>query len=133
MGKTAAVNGNGVADTKPAKRKNMASNKEVLGHALGGVGQNTVYALWSGFITAFYTDVFGMNPAIMAGIFLFARIWDGINDPMMGIIADRSKSRFGRYRCWLLRMPPVVAACLVLNFTVPNFGPTGNIDRKSVV
>ena len=52
-GKTAAVNGNGVADTKPAKRKNMASNKEVLGHALGGVGQNTVYALWSGFITAF--------------------------------------------------------------------------------
>ena len=46
MGKTAAVNGNGVADTKPAKRKNMASNKEVLGHALGGVGQNTVYALW---------------------------------------------------------------------------------------
>lgn len=45
MGKTAAVNGNGVADTKPAKRKNMASNKEVLGHALGGVGQNTVYAL----------------------------------------------------------------------------------------
>ena len=132
MGKTAAVNGNGVADTKPAKRKNMASNKEVLGHALGGVGQNTVYALWSGFITAFYTDVFGMNPAIMAGIFLFARIWDGINDPMMGIIADRSKSRFGRYRCWLLRMPPVVAACLVLNFTVPNFGPTGNIIYAAI-
>ena len=132
MGKTAAVNGNGVADTKPAKRKNMASNKEVLGHALGGVGQNTVYALWSGFITAFYTDVFGMNPAIMAGSFLFARIWDGINDPMMGIIADRSKSRFGRYRCWLLRMPPVVAACLVLNFTVPNFGPTGNIIYAAI-
>lgn len=69
MGKTAAVNENGMADTRPARRKNMASNKEVLGHALGGVGQNTVYALWSGFITAFYTDVFGMNPAIMAGIF----------------------------------------------------------------
>lgn len=56
MGKTAAVNENGMADTRPARRKNMASNKEVLGHALGGVGQNTVYALWSGFITAFYTD-----------------------------------------------------------------------------
>ena len=46
---------------KMKKEKNMASNIEVLGHALGGVGQNTVYALWSGFITAFYTDVFGMN------------------------------------------------------------------------
>ena len=79
---------------KMKKEKNMASNIEVLGHALGGVGQNTVYALWSGFITAFYTDVFGMNPAVMAAIFLFARIWDGINDPMMGILADRSKSRF---------------------------------------
>lgn len=117
---------------KMKKEKNMASNIEVLGHALGGVGQNTVYALWSGFITAFYTDVFGMNPAVMAGIFLFARIWDGINDPMMGIFADRSKSRFGRYRCWLLRMPPVVAVCLVLNFTVPHFGTTGNIIYAAI-
>lgn len=117
---------------KMKKEKNMASNIEVLGHALGGVGQNTVYALWSGFITAFYTDVFGMNPAVMAAIFLFARIWDGINDPMMGILADRSKSRFGRYRCWLLRMPPVVAVCLVLNFTVPHFGTTGNIIYATI-
>lgn len=117
---------------KMKKEKNMASNIEVLGHALGGVGQNTVYALWSGFITAFYTDVFGMNPAVMAAIFLFARIWDGINDPMMGILADRSKSRFGRYRCWLLRMPPVVAVCLVLNFTVLHFGTTGNIIYATI-
>ena len=47
-------------------------------------------------------------------------------------IRDSSKSRFGRYRCWLLRMPPVVAACLVLNFTVPNFGPTGNIIYAAI-
>lgn len=117
---------------KETVKKNMASNKEVLGHALGGIGQNTIYALWSGFITAFYTDVFGMNPAVMATIFLVARIWDAINDPMMGVLADRTKSRFGRYRCWLLRMPAVVAAALVLNFTVPNFGTTGNIIYAAV-
>lgn len=117
---------------KETVKKNMASNKEVLGHALGGIGQNTIYALWSGFITAFYTDVFGMNPAVMATIFLIARIWDAINDPMMGVLADRTKSRFGRYRCWLLRMPAVVAAALVLNFTVPNFGTTGNIIYAAV-
>ena len=79
--------------------------REVLGHALGGFGQNMVYALWSGFITAFYTDVFGMDPYVMAGIFFVGRVWDTINDPLMGILADRGHSRFGRYRCWLGRMP----------------------------
>lgn len=106
--------------------------REVVGHMLGGVGQNLIYTLWSSFITAFYTDVFGMNPAVMAAIFVIARVWDGINDPMMGILADRSKSRFGRYRCWLLRMPPIVATCLVLNFTVPHFGTVGNTIYAAV-
>lgn len=132
MSESKEINGSPAVSQKSVKRRRMASNKEILGHALGGVGQNTIYALWSGFITAFYTDVFGMNPAVMAGIFLFARIWDGFNDPLMGIIADRSKSRFGRYRCWLLRMPPVVAVCLVLNFTVPNLGTGGNIVYAAV-
>ncbi len=106
--------------------------REIVGHMLGGVGQNLVYALWSSFITAFYTDVFGMNPVVMATIFVIARVWDAFNDPMMGILADRSKSRYGRYRCWLLRMPPVVATCLVLNFTVPNFGPVGKTIYAAV-
>lgn len=132
MSESMGMNANGTVRGKAVKQKNMASNKEVLGHALGGVGQNTIYALWSGFITAFYTDVFHMNPLVMAGIFLFARIWDGINDPLMGVLADRSKSRFGRYRCWLLRMPPVVAVCLVLNFTVPHFGTAGNIVYAAI-
>lgn len=118
------------------KEKQLLGNKvkptEVLGHALGGFGQNLVYALWSGFITAFYTDVFGMNPYVMGGIFFVGRLWDAINDPLMGILADRGKSRFGRYRCWLVRMPVVVAVCLVLNFTVPNFGTVGNTIYAAV-
>ena len=64
MSETMTRNKYGSDMEKPVKHQNMASGKEVLGHALGGVGQNTVYALWSGFITAFYTDVFGMNPVI---------------------------------------------------------------------
>lgn len=101
--------------------------REIVGHALGGLGQNTVYALWSGSITAFYTDVYGLNPIFMGMLFLVARIWDGFNDPMMGILADRSKSRFGRYRCWLLRMPLLVGICLILNFSVPNLAGTGKL------
>ncbi len=106
---------------KNKTQSNSVRGIEIFGHAIGGVGQNMVYVLWSGFITAFYTDIFGMNPAVMATIFVVARVWDAFNDPMMGIIADRTRSKYGRYRCWLLRMPIVVATCLILNFTVPHF------------
>lgn len=112
---------------KNKTQSNSVRGIEIFGHAIGGVGQNMVYVLWSGFITAFYTDIFGMNPAVMATIFVVARVWDAFNDPMMGIIADRTRSKYGRYRCWLLRMPIVVATCLILNFTVPHFGNVGNI------
>lgn len=105
---------------------------EFVGHALGGLGHNTVYALWSGSITAFYTDVYGLNPAFMALLFLAARIWDGVNDPMMGIISDRSKSRLGRFRCWLLRMPLLVGICLILNFSVPSMAGTAKLVYAAV-
>lgn len=101
------------------KKKGMATNKEILGHALGGVGQNLIYALWSGYIMMFYTDVFGLGAGFVGSLFLGARIWDAVNDPMMGMIADRTKSKYGRFRVWLKRMPIVVGVCLVLNFTVP--------------
>lgn len=106
--------------------------REIFGHALGGVGQNIIYALWSTWITAFYTDAFGLNPIFMGGMFVAARIWDGFNDPMMGILADRSKSRFGRYRCWLLRMPLFVAVFLILNFTVPDLSGTAKLAYAAI-
>lgn len=119
-------------NTSPAKVAGKVPVKEIVGHALGGLGQNIVYALWSGFITAFYTDVYGLNPIFMAALFLVARVWDGFNDPMMGIIADRSKSRFGRFRCWLLRMPVLVGICLILNFSVPDFAETGKLVYAAI-
>ncbi len=120
------------SSTVLAVKTSKVPAREILGHALGGVGQNTIYALWSSWITAFYTDVFGLNPLFMGGLFLFARIWDGFNDPMMGIIADRSKSRFGRYRCWLLRMPLFVAVFLILNFSVPNLSGTAKLVYAAI-
>ncbi|MEF9960783.1 MAG: glycoside-pentoside-hexuronide (GPH):cation symporter [Cellulosilyticaceae bacterium] len=103
----------------------VVTTKEMLGHALGGVGQNTIFALWSGYMMMFYTDVFGLTAGFVGALFFGARVWDAINDPMMGVLADRTKTKHGRFRPWLLFMPVPVAICLVLNFTVPNL--SGNM------
>lgn len=72
--------------------------KETLGYALGGIGHNLIYALFSGYLLVFYTDVFGLSSGFIALLFLVARIFDAVNDPIMGIITDKTKSRFGHYR-----------------------------------
>lgn len=100
------------------------NKKEKLFYALGGVGHNLVYAMFSGFLLIFYTDVFGLSPAFTGILFLLARIFDTVNDPMMGYIADRTRSRFGRYRVWLFRAAPLVAAALCLCFFVPDVSKT---------
>jgi sugar (glycoside-pentoside-hexuronide) transporter len=93
--------------------------REILGFSIGGVGHNLIYSLFSGYLLIFYTDVFGLSGSFTALLFLIARIFDALNDPVMGIIADSSHSRLGRYRVWLLRAAPVIAASLCLCFFVP--------------
>lgn len=106
---------------------NKVTGKNIFGHAMGGVGQNLIFGLWSGYMMIFYTDVFGISAGIVGIIFLVSRIWDGINDPLMGIIADNTKSKWGRFRPWLIYMPIPIGICLVLNFTVPGFSESGKI------
>ena len=93
---------------------------EQLGHVLGGIGHNLIYALMAGYVSIFFTDVFGLDAGFVATLFLAARVWDAVNDPIMGVICDRTKSRFGHFRCWLLYASPVVAIALALCFTKLN-------------
>lgn len=94
--------------------------KESLGYALGGIGHNLIYALFSGYLLVFYTDVFGLSAGFIALLFLVARIFDTVNDPIMGIIADKTNSRFGHYRIWLMISGPIVALALILCFCAPD-------------
>ena len=103
----------------------MCSKKEIFGHAMGALGHDAIYSMWSSWITPFFTDVLLMNPGFMGVLFTIARIWDGVNDVLWGTIVDRTKSKYGRFRPWLLRSSIVVAICLILSFTVPGFGSTG--------
>ena len=80
------------------------------------------FSMVSSYLTVFYTDVVGLTPAVISIIMLVARIWDGINDPMMGIICEKTNTRWGRYRPYLLFGAPVLAIATILAFTKPSFG-----------
>ena len=87
-------------------------------------GGNFAFSMVSSYLTVFYTDVVGLTPAVISVIMLIARIWDGINDPMMGIICEKTQSRWGRYRPYLLFGAPILGFCTVLAFTRPGWtGP----------
>ena len=114
------------------KTKSDVKGSEIFGHAIAGVGQNVIYVLWSSYMMIFFTDVFGITAGVATAIITATRVWDAINDPMMGYVADRTKTRWGRYRPWLLFMSIPVVICLVLNFSTPNISSTGKIIWAAV-
>ncbi len=97
---------------------------EKVGYSLGDFASNFYWRVFDTFILIFYTDVFGIPAASAATLLLVTRIWDAVNDPMMGLIADRTRSRWGRYRPWLLWMIVPLVAAGVLTFFTPDL-PTG--------
>lgn len=91
------------------------SFREKLGYGMGNAGCNMTAGAVMLFLSYFYTDVFGLAPAFVGVLLLCVRILDAITDPIMGDIADRTKSRWGRFRPWLLWVfPPSVNV-----FTLP--------------
>jgi GPH family glycoside/pentoside/hexuronide:cation symporter len=86
---------------------------EKVGYGLGDTASNILYQAWSFFLMIFYTDVFGIPAKVASFMFLVTRIWDMINDPLMGMIADRTNTRWGKFRPYLLWMavPYGILAC----------------------
>ena len=77
---------------------------EKVGFGLGDTASNILYQAWSFFLMIFYTDVFGIDAKVASFMFLITRIWDMVNDPVMGMIADRTNTRWGKFRPYLLWM-----------------------------
>lgn len=126
------INTSEVKVSKQYKIRGEVTGKDMAGHAIAGMGQNFIFAFWSGYMMMFYTDVFGLSAGFVGMLFFGARIWDAINDPLMGIFADKTRTRWGRFRPWLLFMPIPIAICLVLNFTVPNLSGTSAMVYAAV-
>ena len=103
------------------------SMKEKLGYGFGDLASVLYWQTFMLYFTYFYTDVFLLPAGVAATMFLISRIFDGVNDPLMGIIADRTKSKYGKFRPYLLWICVPFAIAGVLVFTTPNFGQTGKI------
>ena len=102
---------------KPAV-KERAGLKLMFGYGLGEVACQMSWYMINSYLNIFYTDVVGLTGTAISAIVLIARIWDAINDPMMGQIADRTKTRWGKFRPYLMFAPPVLAIFNLLTFTV---------------
>ncbi|MDR0883559.1 MAG: glycoside-pentoside-hexuronide (GPH):cation symporter [Oscillospiraceae bacterium] len=95
--------------------------KNKLTYGVGAIGLDMSYGLCFSFFMKYCTDVLYISPAFLGVMMAFARIWDGINDPMMGTIAANTKSRFGRFRPWVLLGGILNAVVLFFLFTNPGF------------
>lgn len=94
--------------------------KEKASYGLGAVGKDMVYALSATYILYYYQDLLGINALYMGIILLCARIFDALNDPIMGVIVAKTKTRWGKFRPWLLVGTLLNSVFLILMFSVPS-------------
>lgn len=97
------------------------SIKEKIGYGMGDAGCNMIGGAIMLFLSYFYTDVFGLAPALVGVLLLSVRVLDAVTDPIMGAIADRTRSRWGRFRPWLLWVSLPYVLFAVLMFTTPDW------------
>ena len=93
---------------------------ERFSYGCGDLGCNIIYSAMSSFLLFYYTDYVHVSAGVIGTIMLLSRVFDGITDLIMGIIVDRTKSRFGKCRPWILRMAIPFALAGILLFTVPS-------------
>jgi len=99
------------------------SIREKIGYGLGDTASNLFFQTFMTFMPIFYTDIFGLAAGTMGWMFLISKLWDAFNDPMMGMIADRTNSRWGKYRPYILFGAIPFGLIGILTFTTPNFTP----------
>ena len=102
----------------------MISIKEKIAYGLGDTASNIIFQTVMMFLMLYYTDVVGLSPAVVGTMFLLVRVIDAVTDPLMGAIADRTHTRWGHFRPYLLWLALPFAIISILAFTTPDL--TGN-------
>lgn len=103
------------------------TTKEKIGYGLGDTASNFFFQTFNIFLLYYYTDVFGLAPAAVGTMFLVARFWDAVNDPLMGVMADRNNSKYGKYRPYLLWVAIPYGVLGYLIFANPDLGSSGKL------
>ena len=93
--------------------------KEKLAYGLGAVGKDMVYMLSASYILYYYQDVLGVSAVAMGIILLIARVFDAFNDPIMGVLVAKTKTRWGKFRPWLFIGTLLNAVVLYFMFAAP--------------
>ena len=104
------------------------SVKEKASYGLGAIGKDMVYMLSASYILYYYQDILGVSAITMGIILLIARVFDAFNDPVMGIIVAKTRTRFGRFRPWLMIGTITNAVILYFMFAAPP-----SLDSKGLV
>ena len=101
--------------------------REKVGYALGDTAANFIFQTMIMFQLVFYTDTFGITAAAAGTLFLVVRFWDAIFDPIMGVVADKTNTRWGKFRPWILWTAVPFGVMGFLTFVTPPFGPHGKL------
>ena len=105
----------------------MLSIREKIAYGLGDTASNIVFQTVMLFLTYFYTDIFGISPAVVGTMFLVVRIFDAVTDPLMGGVADRTETRWGKFRPYLLWLALPFGLISVMAFTTPELSDRGKV------
>lgn len=105
----------------------MIKLKEKIGYGLGDMSSSMFWKLFGSYLMIFYTDVFGLPATVVGTMFLITRVWDSVSDPLMGLIADRTNTRHGKFRPYILWGAIPFGIIGVLTFTTPDLDLKGRI------
>jgi GPH family glycoside/pentoside/hexuronide:cation symporter len=105
----------------------MSSLKEKIGYGFGDMSSSMFWKIFSYYLPFFYSNIFGLSLVDAGVLVLVTRIWDAVSDPMMGIISDRTNTKWGKYRPYLLWVAPFFSICGILLFTTPDLNYGGKL------
>ncbi|WP_283710193.1 glycoside-pentoside-hexuronide (GPH):cation symporter [Pseudoalteromonas prydzensis] len=105
----------------------MLTKKEKIAYGLGDTASNIIFQTVMLFLTFFYTDIFGISPAIVGTLFLVVRVIDAITDPLMGSLTDSTRTKYGSYRPYLLWLALPFGVISIITFTTPDLSDTGKV------
>lgn len=95
------------------------SFKEKYSFGIGALGKDLVYAIVASYLMIYFTDTVGLAPVFVGNLFLVARLWDAVNDPAMGMIVDNTRTKWGKFRPWILIGTVINAVVLIFLFKRP--------------
>jgi len=105
----------------------MSTLKEKIGYGFGDMSSSMFWKIFSYYLPFFYSNIFGLSLVDAGVLVLVTRIWDAVSDPMMGVISDRTNTKWGKYRPYLIWVAPFFSIAGILLFTTPDLDYGGKL------